>query len=145
MFSTSPNGIWKILIFENFGVIRTLQVGSELMNSLKIIEKHIVSLYIVLRAVSRAQMTRALPYGIIDMQECENIEFLQIPAGYFMEIPMAKLLESSRNPIFSSKNSLSTFEKRGSLSVIPDILNHLRWVRSDARTPNLCICDRYRR
>ena len=110
MFSTSPDGIWKILIFENFRAIRTLQVGSELMNSLKIIEKHIVSLYTVLRAVSRAQMTRALPYGIIDMQECENIEFLQIPGGYSMEIPMVKLLESPRNRIFSSKNTLSTFQ-----------------------------------
>ena len=110
MFSTSAEGIWKIMNFENFGVIRTLQVGSELMNSLKIIEKHIVSLYTVLRAVSRAQITRGLPHGIIDMQECRNIEFLQIPSGYFMEISMVKLLESSRNRIFSLKNTLSTFE-----------------------------------
>ena len=103
MFSTSADGIWKIFIFENLRVIRTLQVGAELKNSLKIIEKHIVSLYTVLRAVSRAQMTRALPHGIIDMQECKNIEFLLTPDGYLMEISMVELSESSRNHIFSSK------------------------------------------
>ena len=101
MFSTSAEGIWKILIMKNFWRIRTLQVGSELMNSLKIMENHIVSPYTVLRAVSGAQMSRALPHGIIEMQESKNIEFLQIPGGYFMEISMVKLLESSRNRIFS--------------------------------------------
>ena len=110
MFSRSAEGEGEILIFENFGVIRTLHARKEIMKSLKIIEKHIVTLYTVLRAVSRAQMARALPHGIIDMQECKNIEFLQIPSGYFMEISMVKLLESSRNRIFSLKNTLSTFE-----------------------------------
>ena len=61
-----------------------MQVGSELMNSLKIMENHIVSPYTVLRAVWEAQMSRALPHGIIDMQECKNIEFPMVSDGYFM-------------------------------------------------------------
>ena len=110
MFSRSAEGEGKISKIENFLDVRPLQARSEIMKSSKIIEKHIVSLYSVLRAVSRAQMARALPHGIIGMQECKKIEFLQIPGGYFMEISMVKLLESSRNRIFSLKNTLSTFE-----------------------------------
>ena len=144
MFSTSADGIWRILIFRNLGVIRTLKVGSELRNSLKIIEKHIVSLYTVLRAVSRAQMTRALSHGTIDMQECKNIEFLLIPDGYLMEISMVELSESSRNHIFSSETPCRPLSNCWSRCVIPDSLNHQRWVCSDARTQNLCICGRYR-
>ena len=86
-----------------------MQVGSELMNSLKIMENHIVSPYTVLRAVSGAQTTRALPHGIIDMQECKNIEFLLTPDGYLMEISMVELSESSRNHIFSSKTPCRPF------------------------------------
>ena len=60
-----------------------------------------------------------------------------------MEISMVKLLESSRNRIFSSKTPCRPLSNCGSLSVIPDLLNHQTWVHCDARKPSLCICDRY--